>query len=175
MSNRRSFFRAASGGVLGVTAVATTVATLRYLVPVSVESPRSVFRCELTEANFTPYTVDLRYQDEGVWLVCLPWRSIRRSEVVRYGISSSDFRKVEFSQTASSSNAVTSPEEERILFALRPICTHLGCAIFYDSSAQIFRCPCHGSTFALDGSRQTGPATTDLALVPLIIRAIAMK
>ena len=166
MSNRRFFFRAASGGVLGVTAAVTTVATLRYLVPVSVES-RSVFCCELTEAIFTPYTVDQRYQNEGVWLVCLPRRAIQRLDVVRYGISSSDFRKIEHSRIALPSSTVISPEDERILFALRPVCTHLGCAIFYDSAAQIFRCPCHGSTFTLDGSRQTGPATTDLALIPL--------
>jgi menaquinol-cytochrome c reductase iron-sulfur subunit len=38
--------------------------------------------------------------------------------------------------------------------AFSATCPHLGCLV--DASAQGFHCPCHDSTFALDGSRASG-------------------
>lgn len=45
--------------------------------------------------------------------------------------------------------------------ALSPICTHLGCTVRKERS--VFRCPCHGSTYALDGTVVRGPAEKSLA------------
>lgn len=42
------------------------------------------------------------------------------------------------------------------LVALSPICTHLGCTV--RKEAAFFRCPCHGSTYTLDGTVVRGPA-----------------
>ena len=39
-----------------------------------------------------------------------------------------------------------------------PICTHLGCHYGWDAQARQFRCPCHGSAFAIDGKVLAGPA-----------------
>jgi len=47
------------------------------------------------------------------------------------------------------------------VFALDLACTHLGCTVNVTPSQ--FVCPCHGSTFALDGTALTGPATRPLA------------
>ena len=46
--------------------------------------------------------------------------------------------------------------------ALSSACTHAGCTVGYDSGADNFKCPCHGSSFTTAGSVVTGPATTPL-------------
>lgn len=43
-------------------------------------------------------------------------------------------------------------------------CTHLGCATSWSEQSQQFKCPCHGATFELDGSRIEGPALRPLDL-----------
>jgi menaquinol-cytochrome c reductase iron-sulfur subunit len=46
--------------------------------------------------------------------------------------------------------------DEAVAYA--PQCTHLGCAYHWDEQKQNFLCPCHTSTFALDGRVLAGPA-----------------
>ncbi len=46
----------------------------------------------------------------------------------------------------------------RDLVCLSTVCPHAGCAIDFDEGHQRFVCPCHGSTFALDGTRRDGPS-----------------
>lgn len=41
--------------------------------------------------------------------------------------------------------------------AFSNFCPHLGCAIHYDPAREQFLCPCHSSTFGLDGARAAGP------------------
>lgn len=43
------------------------------------------------------------------------------------------------------------------------ICTHQGCTVA--AAAKDFECPCHGSTYATDGSVTNGPAVDPLAKV----------
>ncbi|MGH7728830.1 MAG: ubiquinol-cytochrome c reductase iron-sulfur subunit [Vulcanimicrobiaceae bacterium] len=47
-----------------------------------------------------------------------------------------------------------------------PICPHLGCAYQWDSSANIFACPCHGSKYTLLGKHIAGPAQRGLDPLP---------
>jgi Rieske Fe-S protein len=42
-------------------------------------------------------------------------------------------------------------------------CTHLGCSVSLDKQAKLFKCPCHGSQFNLDGNVVHGPATAPLS------------
>ncbi|MCC6861420.1 MAG: ubiquinol-cytochrome c reductase iron-sulfur subunit [Bryobacterales bacterium] len=42
--------------------------------------------------------------------------------------------------------------------AYAPQCTHLGCAYHWDDTRDVFLCPCHSSTFSLDGRVLSGPA-----------------
>ena len=51
---------------------------------------------------------------------------------------------------------------EKDLIALSPVCTHLGCTVRKEPS--FFRCPCHGSTYALDGTVVRGPAKQRLTV-----------
>lgn len=49
------------------------------------------------------------------------------------------------------------------------VCPHAGCAVSKVDGAQV-RCPCHGSTFGLDGAVISGPAREPLAPAPITVR-----
>jgi len=51
--------------------------------------------------------------------------------------------------------------------ALSARCTHLGCTIDYDAVSRQFKCPCHGSLFAISGKWISGPAKKDLISIPV--------
>jgi menaquinol-cytochrome c reductase iron-sulfur subunit len=44
------------------------------------------------------------------------------------------------------------------LRVLSSICPHLGCTIPWNKEKSQFACPCHGATFAADGTRVSGPS-----------------
>lgn len=48
------------------------------------------------------------------------------------------------------------------IFALRTVCTHLGCIVLWQPSEQKFKCPCHGSGFDKQGINLEGPAPRPL-------------
>jgi cytochrome b6-f complex iron-sulfur subunit len=48
------------------------------------------------------------------------------------------------------------------IFALRTVCTHLGCITIWQAADRIFKCPCHGSGFYADGMNFEGPAPRPL-------------
>ena len=52
--------------------------------------------------------------------------------------------------------------DERNAVAYAPSCTHLGCAYHWDEQLKNFICPCHTSTFAMDGKVVAGPAPRPL-------------
>lgn len=55
--------------------------------------------------------------------------------------------------------------------ALSTICPHAGCAVDFDEGRGLFSCPCHASTFALDGSRLSGPSPRALdRLVAVVVK-----
>jgi len=56
---------------------------------------------------------------------------------------------------------LTAGADASAIAALSAICTHLGCTVLPLPGAQL-RCPCHGSTFALDGTATAGPTTIGL-------------
>jgi cytochrome b6-f complex iron-sulfur subunit len=52
--------------------------------------------------------------------------------------------------------------ENDTLYALSTVCTHLGCLTGYFPSEELFKCPCHGSNFSLQGDPVAGPAPVPL-------------
>jgi cytochrome b6-f complex iron-sulfur subunit len=50
----------------------------------------------------------------------------------------------------------------RQIYALRTVCTHLGCTPNWLDAEQKFKCPCHGSGFYKDGINFEGPAPRPL-------------
>ena len=60
--------------------------------------------------------------------------------------------------TSEKTTAWVIKQGESQVVAFTPQCTHLGCAYSYDERNKEFLCPCHTSTFGLDGKVLTGPA-----------------
>jgi len=57
------------------------------------------------------------------------------------------------------------------LFALKSVCTHLGCTPNWLEAEQKFKCPCHGSGFYKDGINFEGPAPRPLERYAISIAA----
>ena len=49
------------------------------------------------------------------------------------------------------------PKGDREVMALHTICPHLGCFVGHDEENQQFYCPCHASSFTLDGEKAAAP------------------
>jgi len=56
----------------------------------------------------------------------------------------------------------TEYEGQAEIFALKTVCTHLGCTPNWLEAEQKFKCPCHGSGFYKDGINFEGPAPRPL-------------
>ena len=50
--------------------------------------------------------------------------------------------------------------------AMSSTCTHLGCRVSYDATRRVLKCPCHGGTFAIDGTVISGPPPGPLTELP---------
>ncbi len=48
------------------------------------------------------------------------------------------------------------------LSAFSTVCPHLGCGIDFDEESSCFKCPCHRSSFDLEGAVTEGPAPRGL-------------
>jgi cytochrome b6-f complex iron-sulfur subunit len=59
--------------------------------------------------------------------------------------------------------------------ALSSRCTHLGCTVPWDEKTKTFPCPCHASTFDLQGNVLAPPAPRALDLFPVTIEGGIVK
>lgn len=57
--------------------------------------------------------------------------------------------------------------DARGFYALRNVCTHLGCNTSFNAATKAFECPCHNSAFNFDGSLKNGPAALPLRAFPI--------
>ena len=53
-------------------------------------------------------------------------------------------------------------EGQSQIYAVKSVCTHLGCTPNWLEAEQKFKCPCHGSGFYKDGVNFEGPAPRPL-------------
>jgi cytochrome b6-f complex iron-sulfur subunit len=56
-----------------------------------------------------------------------------------------------------------------ILYALKSVCTHLGCPPNWLAGEQKFKCPCHGSGFYISGINFEGPAPRPLERFKVVL------
>ncbi|HEV7282668.1 MAG TPA: Rieske 2Fe-2S domain-containing protein [Pirellulaceae bacterium] len=53
------------------------------------------------------------------------------------------------------------------VLAFNAVCPHAGCYVAYSAAREVFRCPCHNSSFELDGERIETPAMANPSPRPL--------
>ena len=53
-------------------------------------------------------------------------------------------------------------DKEGKVYAVKPICTHLGCELYFNNIEKIWECPCHGSKFNYDGTSIEVPGNKNL-------------
>lgn len=70
---------------------------------------------------------------------------------------------------AYSGNMIIIHSSTTIYIALSKICTHEGCTVAFNSSANKLMCPCHGATFNTGGTVLQGPASRPLSLYTVIV------
>lgn len=58
-------------------------------------------------------------------------------------------------------------DEKGTKYAIKPVCTHLGCMLSWNEFDKTWDCPCHGSRFTYDGKCISNPAIKDLEKIDL--------
>ncbi|MGI0491865.1 ubiquinol-cytochrome c reductase iron-sulfur subunit [Alkalinema pantanalense CENA528] len=74
-----------------------------------------------------------------------------------------DLDKAGFIKGQAGDKPVVAVKVKDQITAVNPTCTHKGCVVDWKADQQKFVCPCHGATYAADGSAPTKPASNPLA------------
>ena len=56
-------------------------------------------------------------------------------------------------------------DENGKIYAVKPVCTHLGCLLNWNGADKTWDCPCHGSRYRFDGKNLYDPAMKDLETI----------
>jgi menaquinol-cytochrome c reductase iron-sulfur subunit len=97
-------------------------------------------------------------KDEWVEVTDLSQLSPDRPEEIVFRRNRKDGWKIVSEKTS----AWVSKKADGEVIAFAPSCTHLGCAYHYDEKRRNYLCPCHTSTFDLEGRPLEGPAPRPL-------------
>ena len=61
-------------------------------------------------------------------------------------------------------------DKEGKIYAVKPVCTHLGCLLSWNNLDKTWDCPCHGSRFDYMGKNIYEPARKNLTVLPWVRR-----
>jgi Rieske Fe-S protein len=64
--------------------------------------------------------------------------------------------------TSEKTVALVVKQSDDAIVAFSPQCPHLGCAVHWVAKQNEFLCPCHASTFSIEGQVLSGPAQRSL-------------
>ena len=70
-------------------------------------------------------------------------------------------------QTKSTKGIWAIKDKDNQVTVFSPICPHLGCGYRWDSQDRLFKCPCHGSIYDIEGNVKGGPAPRPLDTLPV--------
>lgn len=144
-SGRRAFFLSAIYGLWGLITAAVAVPAAGYLL------------------------FPARSRKAGKWVETADFGALKlkQPEEVIFRRNRVDGWKV-ISEKASAWVVKMSDSE---VVAFSPQCTHLGCAVHWESPDKGFVCPCHTSAFGIDGKVTGGPAPRPLDRLPVKIES----
>jgi menaquinol-cytochrome c reductase iron-sulfur subunit len=135
-TSRRSFYGVVINGLMGLitAALAVPAAAYLFLKPSSNRKSQWIEAADLTQLK-------LDQPEEVVY---------RRTRV-------DGWRVLDEKTTAW----VVKTGNDKVI-AFTPQCTHLACAYHWEAAQKQFVCPCHASTFSVDGKVTGGPAPRPL-------------
>lgn len=97
----------------------------------------------------------LKEKPEEGWYAILDVSDLRPGEVVQ--VQYNRLLRDGWMTAMAQETVFVSKTKEGACLVFDPHCTHLGCAISWNSEAKQFQCPCHGGKFEANGSRIAGP------------------
>ena|SRR5579864_9224277 len=136
ITTRRTFYGAIINGLMALITAALALPALAYLFikPNSQKKSQWVDAADLTQLPIgTPQEVTYRRTRVDGWRVM-------NEKTTAWVVKTADNQVVAFA----------------------PQCTHLACAYHWDDGKHEFVCPCHASTFSIDGKVTGGPAPRPL-------------
>lgn len=142
--NRKEFLTRISLSIAGLSAVIMAIPVVSALVAPLLESNRSM------------------------------WRSIGKVEDFPVGktllITFDNADSEPYAGMLSKSAAWLRRIDQKTFVAFAVNCTHLGCPVRWEETAQLFMCPCHGGVYYQDGSVAAGPPPRRLTEYEVRIR-----
>lgn len=146
-TGRRTFFATAAGILAGCVTVLYAIPYVRYLLyPVSVVGAGGTWSSLGPSSQFASITAPVSRlvtvkQNDG-------WLESQSNKAV-YIIKDAQGR----------------------VEVLTAVCPHLGCTVQWSADRHQFLCPCHGSVFASDGARISGPTPRGMDSLPIRVES----